>query len=328
MGGAVVAVGNRYGSVHNIALTGRSEEFVDWYVAAPSAGYQSTDHDVFNAKLDDFQSDPGSANFNAMEGDKALEQEISSLAVTVPSDVLGGGFFLTRTQLTGIKVVAAKPTDAATHGYLEKHGVRITEHGVGFAQYKKPDWFFLKDIIVGITAKLIAAQTVFTREDINFASTDIAFRGDALRAHSAFNLDLGFLKEHGRFSATGLSIRNLMPMTFRYGEGSGKQVVMNPQFRLGWAYQRRDRALAVDLDLSSNPDVALHSRSRYLALGGELGVGNLLFLRGGARFNFLGEQEIAYTAGAGIDLSGHRLDFAGHFSEDQQGWLAHLSIRF
>ncbi len=325
MGGATVALPSRYAPMQNIALAGRGEELVDWHFATPLLGRHDAELNDFRNHLQAYQRDLDRNRLLAMDGDRSTQHSFAALTVTVPSDIFGGGVYLLREQYSGLRTVI-DTGDLQGNSVVEKRGIRITENGFGVAQYQKSLLGLVDNVVVGFMPKLITAHTVLAREPVASASTSVGFNDST--GHGAFNVDAGLLRELSRFTAFGMVARNVLPMKFAYSRGSDEQAVFNPQVRAGVAYERRDRAVALDIDLTSNPDIAFTGRSRFVAVGGELTFGELVSVRAGVRLNMLGDQEVVFTGGGGIGVNGQRLDLAVERSDIGSGLIAHLNLEF
>ena len=330
MGGATVALSGRYAVVQNMALAGRAQEFVDWNLALPAIGWETTDASGFVPALTSYQLNPNQNDLQDMAGYTRSHHEYAAVVATVPSDIFAGGLFLLQDEYRGQRVVMDTSDSARvlSNSYVEKRALQFTQHGVGIARYHESVLGVLRNVTVGYVPKLILARSTLYRESVDIADTAIIYPSADTQHHSAFNLDLSILKEVSRFSSLAVSLQNVLPMSFRYSSVYAGRALVNPQARLGFAYERRDRTFAVDVDLTSNPDIAFTSRSRIIAGGGEYAFGEYFRLRGGLKFNLLGEQEMLLTGGAGIEVKGHRIDLAIQDGPGVSGASAHLNIQF
>ncbi len=330
MGGAAVALSDRYAAVQNMALAGRAREFVDWSLSLPSIGWQQMDVNDFAGSLDAYQANPAANKLLGLSDKTSTHHQFSALVATVPSDVFGGGLYLLQDKFRGQRIVvdASDPTRVQVNSYVEKRAMDVTEHGVGFAQYRLSLLGLIDNVVVGFVPKLLLVSSTLYREPISSASSNVVLTASEANDNSAFNVDVGVLKEFSRFTTLGFAVRNLLPMSFRYISDGSERVVVNPQARVGLAYERKERTFVVDVDLTSNPEVAFVGRSRYAAFGGEVAVGDHLSLRAGMKVNLVGEQELVFTGGGGIDIGGHRLDVAIENGRGVTGASAHLNIQF
>jgi hypothetical protein len=107
----------------------------------------------------------------------------------------------------------------------------------------------------------------------------------------------------------GVVARNLSePVLYRPGDGHS-DVRLSRQFRLGVAYDGdppppgRSRPVIVSFDADLHTYDTVRGPRRVIAAGAERWIGNRrIGLRGGARFNQVGEQERVGTLGASMAL--------------------------
>lgn len=333
MGGAVVAASSRFAAAHNMAMAGRGEEFVDWYLALPTGGEEDLDFGDLSGGLDRFQQSLDVADLYALRERREHHHSFVGLVVSVPSDTFGAGGFLLKSEYLGARAVVgvpdtSDPFNIVYNSVIEKQVVRLVEHGLGFAQFRSQRWWLPKNTTFGLTPKLVLARTMVRRQPVESADLVYAFSEDETALHSAFNADISLMREYSRFVTLGLSIRNVLPMQFAFADAATDELVINPMLRVGFAYQRRDLSLAMDADLTSNEEIAFSGRSQYLSAGGEYVLAEVIGLRAGVRMNLAGEQEVVFSGGLGINWKGHNVDVAAWSGDQVEGLMAHLNLQF
>jgi hypothetical protein len=151
-------------------------------------------------------------------------------------------------------------------------------------------------------------------------------------AQGHFDLDVGVMAIGGpmRF---GVDLRNLTAPEFT--DSSGGALTLERQVRVGAAFDGEAKGTlplvaAVDADLRRYASGT--GDRRVVAAGAEWWFGaHAIALRGGGRFNTVGRQERAATAGvsvvvrAGLLLEAHGV-FGG--AEDERGWGAQARVSF
>lgn len=344
MGGVGVASGVKSAPLTNPAILAYGVEFVDWYLVAPAVGSERNDPNNFENLLDDFraadaalEATPDSTRvqratdaLNRLSGATLIDNRAASVFATVPSNVLGAGVFFNAYSFTSFRgdVGAydfSDPTAPIYNSVVQKRGVSVIEHGVSFGQVYTTNFRSFDTFALGVSPKMVLWQAVARAEDIESADTEARFGGS--RDGSAFTLDVGMLKEIGRFYNAGLTIKNLFPVSVRYPERLGGHDKLNTQIRTGIAYERRSRVFEVDIDLVPNSGIGYQQTSRILSVGGEFVLTQYLLLRAGLKQNLIGDQESLITVGLGIGDE-YTLDIAVVGGADTLGATAQLSITF
>lgn len=182
----------------------------------------------------------------------------------------------------------------------------------------------VSDLHVGTTLKYVRGNGL--RDDVLGSESltagqwlDVADGQTGSATHGAFDMDIGGLGIVGPLRIGGV-VRNLL-------EAELGPVKLPRQSRVGVAFdahQVSSRVLMVAVDADVQSYSTGFGDRRVVAVGGEGWVfGQRLGLRAGARFNTVGAEEKAYTAGASVGVrSGMFVDgyvvYGG--AEDEGGW--------
>jgi hypothetical protein len=161
------------------------------------------------------------------------------------------------------------------------------------------------------------------------AALDLAGELGGGKAEGRFDLDVGALATAGALRL-GVVGRNLRAPTFADGT-----FTLPRQARVGVAFaaeQAGGPPLTIALDADIRAYAARDGQRRVIAVGGEQWLaGKRLGLRAGARFNRIGREETALTAGASVSLrSGSYLEahVVGGGSPSERGWGAGVRMSF
>jgi hypothetical protein len=185
---------------------------------------------------------------------------------------------------------------------------------------------------VAATVKYVRG-TLRTGSTAEGAAPDVALdlAGDlgGGKAEGRFDLDVGALATAGALRL-GVVVRNLRAPTFADGA-----FTLPRQARVGVAFAAEQAGgppltIAVDADIRAY--TAGDGARRVIAVGGEQWLaGKRLGLRAGARFNRIGREERALTAGASVALrAGSYLEahVVGGGSPSERGWGAGVRMTF
>jgi hypothetical protein len=151
-------------------------------------------------------------------------------------------------------------------------------------------------------------------------------------AEGHFDLDIGALAIAGPVRI-GAVMRNLTEPEFR--GSTGESLTLERQLRVGAAFDAEARGamplmVAVDADLLRYASAT--GDRRVVAVGAERWFGaRRIAVRGGGRFNTVGRQERAATAGVSVAVrSGLLLEahVVGGGAEDERGWGAQGRVTF
>jgi hypothetical protein len=342
MGGVGVATGNRFASFNNPALLTTADEIHEWFLLFPTAGAQLSDPDKLDDGFDAFQqaadtldANPTPANaaaaqaaLDALDGAVYEESGNAAFMLAVPSRILSGAAFINvykgfnvRPKLGGDNLLADPPT---YNSELEYRGFSVLENGVSAAKLFEGGKNWWSEWAVGFNAKFMLVEGYGYTENVRSAELKL---DDSQRVNgSAFNVDVGVLKEFGVFKL-GLVGKNLFAANFDYGQ-SGEQFEIGPQVRLGMAYQSRRSVLEFDVDLTENEALGFSSATRIAALGWEYQLARWFTLRAGYRQNMVDTKAGIASAGLGLVFGALYIDIAGSTGDEQDGVAAQLGFQF
>lgn len=192
----------------------------------------------------------------------------------------------------------------------------------------------LPGIHAGATLKYVTGTLRAGREDGLLPAGELLDRGDDLDGgdgDSTFDADLGVIAVSGPLRG-GVLVRNVFESELENEVGVAR---LDRQIRIGGAYDAAaggglPLVIALDADLATT-ETATGER-RNIAIGAEHWLWNQrLGVRGGARFNTVGDKNRAATAGvsvavrAGLFLDAHAV---GGGSEDDRGWGIAARVNF
>lgn len=192
----------------------------------------------------------------------------------------------------------------------------------------------LPGIHAGATLKYVRGTPRASREDPLLTADELLDRGDDLEdgeSDGAFDADLGLIAVAGPVRA-GLLVRNAFDSTLENVAGVFR---LERQYRVGGAYDAEKiggppLVIALDADVS-RVSTASGDR-RNVAVGAEQWFWERrVGVRGGARFNTVGANERAVTAGvsvvvrAGLFVDAH---LVGGGSDDDRGWGVATRVSF
>lgn len=195
-------------------------------------------------------------------------------------------------------------------------------------------------IHVGTTLKFLRGRVEHTTSDAVRSSSGLLDLGDDLdgdRAQGRFDADVGVLAVAGPLRFGGV-VKNLRQAEFDDGTGAGETSMRLPrQARVGVAFdaaQRRTSSAA--WVVSADLDVVRYTTGtgdrQVIAAGAERWLfGERLGIRGGGRFNEVGQKERSATAGVSAAIrSGFLVE--AHVvrggSDDERGWGVGARVSF
>ena len=223
--------------------------------------------------------DWNSGTFEPDAGLSAGSQSAGAIALSTP--VLGFAYY--RLRETSVRPFLPPPGDLTPAGSLERSNL-VTHHaGATFVQ-SVTDWLAVATtlkFVRGVAAADIVAPA--DRDDLLDQATDVIGR-----AENKFDADIGVMATYRGLKA-GLSLRNVSEPEFDLPDGTGS-LVLDRQTRAGVSLAARGGitiAADVDIERTSGPlgDV------RNVAAGAEARLTNRLAVRGGVRFNTIGDQD-------------------------------------
>lgn len=202
---------------------------------------------------------------------------------------------------------------------MQVRGMALTELAFSFAKKVK---LYGYEFDLGVTPKYVkvtAFDYADRLDDARFVSPENT------RKHSNLNVDLGFARDYGSGWRSGISIENLFKQ--RYRTGTGSNVEIEPQLRIGVSHKGEWHMLTADLDILENDAVGYEEDSRFLALGGELALSDLVTMRAGYRHNISKPETSVPSLGIGLDV-GVRMDLAVAATEDDIAAAFQLGFEF
>ena len=254
----------------------------------------------------------------------------SDRATSVTAAIPPFGFSYYRLHITDIGQFR---TIAGDGGDREDRRVAVPDWSLSASQFGATLVHTLvSDLHVGTTLKYVWAKglqgEVTGPETLTAAEwLDLADNQGGGGTHGGFDMDIGVLAVHGPLRFGGV-VRNLL-------EAELGPVTIPRQARVGVAFdaaQVSTRPLMVSVDADLLAYSTLFGDRRVVAVGGEgWGLGRRLGVRAGARFNTVGLEEQAYTAGASVAVrSGMFVDgyvvFGGAYDEGGWGVAARASF--
>jgi len=330
MGSIGVASGSRYSQFNNPALLPFEIPFVAWHFSI-GGGQFTTDPDDFEKGFKEFQS---AINVNIAQTEllKLADQKfdeivVKSVAVSIPSKVLGGAVFLNKYVIKSVmaNVGAIDISDPLMPEYnstLEKRGLSVVEQGISFAQIFKEGEGGVDTWSIGLSPKLVLAKTSSASEDIVNTNIGISFSG--VTTESAFNIDVGIFRELGRYKM-GAVLKNIVPMEFKFTDG--QVIKIKPQLKAGLGYAKRKSSWEINLDLTPNDGMVFTNESAYLSMGTEYILSRVLRLRAGYRQNLLEDNDATLSIGIGVGFT-LRIDIGAFKGDDEVGVIGQIGADF
>ncbi len=181
------------------------------------------------------------------------------------------------------------------------------------------------DMMVGITPKVVRITTYeFTADAV---SSHLTRRGEQVN-NVKLNIDLGWAKKLDDRTTVGLSVRNLVPQKIR--TLSGRVIELQPQLRLGGAYQSEWGSYAIDLDLLEHDPLSKGDPTQELGIGGEWLLGNHA-IRAGIISNLAATGENTsplFTFGVRLNLGHFYTDLSYGNGSNQTSAALQLGLSF
>jgi hypothetical protein len=277
--------------------------------------------------------------------DIALTRSVTSISHELPAGRDRVTAFALGTPVVGVSYYRLRITDIAPSGSTgagagdrqdTRAGVFIrslaaSQLGITLVQSLFPG------IHAGTTLKYVRGRLVSGSGDQVQSASDLLQQGEDLEGGSGsgrFDLDVGVLAAGGPLRV-GVVARNLRESSF--GDAAGAEVRLPRQVRVGAAFVGgEDIGVEIPLTVSLDADVRRYDTAtgerRVIAIGAEHWLlARRIGIRGGARFNTVGAEERAGTAGVSIAVrSGLYLD--AHVvhggAADERGWGAAARVSF
>lgn len=252
----------------------------------------------------------------------------------VPSFALG-------TPVVGVSFYRFRTTDAGSAATTvgEEAGRQGTRTGVPVRSVPASQLGLtlvhsvMSGVHVGATFKYVRGRVL--RSEGDGTAEDLLDFGESLEGGNSegqFDLDIGFLAVAGA-GRIGAVVRNARRAAF--SDPAGGEIKLPRQVRLGAAFDG-DSARTIPLVAAVDADLRTYDTwwgpRRVVAIGVEGWTwSHRLGIRGGARFNTVGAEERAATAGVSVAIrSGLYLD--GHVvrggATDERGWGAAARVSF
>jgi len=217
----------------------------------------------------------------------------------------------------------------------------VSEVGVSFARE-----FELNNgekIQVGVSPKYVNLRTFQYTETVSGFDED-EFDGSEFETEkSGFNLDLGVAYRFGETNRwqAGAAIKNVIPMDLKsaakrpdLGEQE-RELTLDPRVTAGIAHYGDYHVVTAEVDLTKQEGFGFESDRQWVAVGAEFDAFRYAQLRVGVRHNIADETESAgieegtqFTAGAGFNVFGARLDLAALYSDADVGAALELGTAF
>lgn len=251
---------------------------------------------------------------------RAGSESATFLGIAMPA--LGLGYYRLRT--TNVAESAVPPDRLDVPRSIDGLGIRVSSlvtHHAGVTLVQS----LTDHIAVGTTLKLVrgvAAAGFVAPAD----SDDLLDAAESLvgSAGNEFDADIGVLATFGTVRL-GLTARNVREPEFEI-PGGEEGLQLERQVRAGASVTLADNLLAaIDVDLTKNR--ATTGEIRNLAAGAETRIGRRAFVRGGFRFNTLGDHPdgrtpVGTAGGSYAVLASMLVDGAVTFGGDRasRGW--------
>jgi len=267
-----------------------------------------------------------STSFNEVDERRpAASTSVIGFALTTPP----AGFSYYRWRLNEIPTAEAQPGREDEQGGIPLRSLSAAQIGVTLVHS------LMTGVHAGGTVKYVRGTLRSDLGSVTLPPSALLDRADDLdggQSQQGVDVDLGLLAVKGPIRG-GVLVRNLFEIEFEGPDGD--EVMRLPrQVRLGAAYDADSRGvpLMVSLDVDVVRYDTAYGERRVVAFGGEHWfIPRRLAVRGGARFNTVGNETRAVTAGASVGVrTGFYVD--GHFvlggNADEQGWGLAARVSF
>lgn len=307
MAGVGIAHEIRNAAYLNPALAALEPETYDAFFVIPAMG--------------EFESDPDNVESGVKSGSAAginnkvyQKYEYDVVQITIPTPFLGGAAYIADYTHHTAKVI--------NNSDLVHRSIDIFETGISVAQLQDVLW--AESVLVGVTLKLMLFETYGYQEPI--ATADLGLDNDELKRNSMLNFDFGMSKEYGVWK-TAFVVKNLIARKRDYGK-SGETFNIEPQMRVGLAYQSRRAVVEFDLDLTKNEEIGFGSETMFASVGWEWSIFRAFDLRLGYQQNLVDEKNARLSFGLGLKLWSLLLDFSSTVDPDGSGSYVQASWEF
>jgi len=316
MGGATVALADRYSARNNPAALALLGESQDVFLEFPSLG-RNTVSSRLEDRLQAFQSASApvrDAARDTLNGSRRWRILQGGGSLGLPNLPVALGASLYGYYLESIEAYAPTPTNSR----IRLRGLSVVESQITLAKSLRPWPGSSSRLALGLAPKLMLVRSYF----YDAASDDTVLQrlGKQVRDHNRFNLDLGLTQEFAYTWKLGLLVRNALPLDARYANGEAAPLAR--QWRAGLSHRRGAHYYTLDLDL--NPSRRQDGQqTQHLALGADLALGQHWRLRMGMALDL--RSGMAQPAGGvGVGWRHLRLDLAA--MRQTQGFLAQAGL--
>jgi hypothetical protein len=232
------------------------------------------------------------------------------------------GLSLYRLRIEQLPTGAAQPGREDEQGGIPLRSLSATQLGVTLVHS------LLSGVHAGATVKYLRGSVGIGFGNPAASGSDLlGDAGDLDRGdtQNEFDLDVGVLAIRGPLRG-GLVVRNMFEASFSADDASVADMRLPRQIRVGGAFDASSYGppLTVALDVDLQRYESPWGDRRVVAVGAEHWVRpKRVAVRGGARFNTVGQEERAWTAGASVAIkSGLFVDGHGVWGRDvdESGW--------
>jgi hypothetical protein len=267
------------------------------------------------------------------DGDPAGRSRVAAVSLVTPP--LGLSYY--RLSITDIQPIG--PTVTPSGGREDGRGGVVRSlrlHSVGVTLLTT----VVPGVHVGTTLKFLRGRVEHTSSDLLLTPRALLDLGDEAsggRAQGQFDADVGLLAVAGPFRVGGV-VRNVRAAEFAdAARETGDGMKLPRQARVGVAFDAAQRRRAgASWVVSADVDVVRYATGtgdrRVMAAGAERWLfGERIGIRGGGRFNQVGNKERSATAGvsaavrSGVLVEAH---VVGGGSDDERGWGLAARVSF
>lgn len=182
--------------------------------------------------------------------------------------------------------------------------------------------FFREKIALGITPKFQRFSTFDSTVQVNQAKVSASKNPNDMWH---INMDAGAYMELNEHWRTGLSIKNIIPRTLKTRQNN--EIKIEPQIRMGFAYQHIDWLAALDFDVIANAPFGNEDDTRFANIGFEWQAWGALKLRTGYSINLADKDSTGLVTG-GVGYQTKYFDFEVAYGESSIEKAASLQFSY